>query len=261
MVGGLLGSLQLNRAYQMDCLEGMKLIPNKSIDMILCDLPYGTTKCSWDTAIPFEPLWEQYERIIKDNGAILLFGIEPFSSNLRISNLKMYRYDWVWHKDRHANFLFAKKQPLKKHENISVFYKKQPTYNPQMTEGKKNNSMFKKGSEGKTEHKELMNQNVKLKENKKDGLKYPSTIQFFQCISRGKNVHPTQKPVELFEYFIKTYTNENDIVMDSCLGSGTTAVACEMNNRKWIGFETEKEYIEIINKRLEQVESEKEDLE
>lgn len=253
----ILGSLELNRAYQMDCLEGMKLIPDKSIDMILCDLPYGTTACKWDTIIPFEPLWEQYERIIKDNGAIVLFGQEPFSTVLRNSNLKLYRYDWIWEKDNHTNFLNIKKQPAKRHELISVFYKKQPTYNPQMWEGKENHSVGKQI--GKMVEREYLGNKFELKEAKKSNLKYPISILRFKGEGRGKAVHTTQKPVELCEYLIKTYTNEGEIVLDNCLGSGTTAVACELNNRKWVGFETEREYMEIINKRLDQIRIQLED--
>lgn len=250
--------MELNKIYNEDCLgseelvTGMWRIPNKSVDLIIADLPYGTTKLKWDSIIPLDQLWEHYNRIIKDNGAILLFGIEPFSSNLRMSNLKNYRYDWIWEKDRHANFLFAKKQPLKKHEVVSVFYKKQPTYNPQMTKGKKNNSMFKKGTNEINDYKEMMDQDVKLIENKKDGLKYPSTVQFFKCLSRGKNIHPTQKPVELVEYLINTYSNKDDIVLDNCMGSGTTAIAAINTGRNYIGFELEKEYYEMINKRIEE---------
>lgn len=248
--------LELNKIYNQDCLEGMKYIDDKSIDMILCDLPYGTTKCKWDTIIPFDKLWEQYNRIIKDNGAIILFGTEPFSSNLRISNIKYFRYDWIWEKDRHANFLFANKQPLKKHENICVFYKKQPTYNPQMTKGKPNHKMFSKDDEIKTQYKELMNQEVDLTQNKQDGLKYPSTVQFFKCLSRGVNIHPTQKPLDLCEYLIKTYTNEGDLVLDNCMGSGTTAIACINTNRKYIGFEKEEKYWQLANERIEKLNKE-----
>lgn len=243
----ILGSLELNRAYQMDCLDGMKLIPDKSIDMILCDLPYGTTACKWDTIIPFEPLWEQYERIIKDCGAIVLTGAEPFSSKLRLSNLKLYRYDWVWEKTLCSNFMNVKNQPKKLSENILVFYKKQPTYNPIMLKGKPFTQKKRKQSSnqqklGVSTTKEYVN----------TGTRYPSNIIKFSN-GNNKNIHPTQKPVALFEYLIKTYTNENEVVLDNCLGSGTTAVACELNKRKWIGFETESEYIELINKRLDQI--------
>lgn len=254
----LLGSLELNRIYQMDCLEGMKLIPDKSIDMILCDLPYGTTDCSWDSVIPFDKLWEQYERLIKDDGAIVLFGSEPFSSMLRTSNLKLYKYDWKWDKIQGANFLNVKYQPLKNIEDIMVFSKARITngtrvpikYNPQgfiedikqkintsNYEGTFGSSSVKKGKEFKT-----------------TGTGYPKCLIQFK--KDKDKLHPTQKPVALCEYLINTYTNKNEIVLDNCMGSGTTAVASIMSNRKWIGFETEPKYIELANKRLEQIQLE-----
>jgi site-specific DNA-methyltransferase (adenine-specific) len=237
----------------MDCLEGMKLIDDKSIDMILCDLPYGTTACKWDTVIPFEPLWEQYERVIKDNGAIVLFGQEPFSSNLRSSNFKLYRYDWIWEKDNHTNFLNIKKQPAKRHELISVFYKKQPTYNPQMWEGKENHSV---GNQiGKMVEREYLGGKFALKETQKSNLKYPISILRFKGEGRGKAVHPTQKPVALCEYLIKTYTDEDEVVLDNCIGSGTTAIACINTNRNYIGFELSEEYCKIAEKRISETTS------
>jgi site-specific DNA-methyltransferase (adenine-specific) len=257
MLKEFLGELELNRIYQIDCLEGMKLIPDKSIDMILCDLPYGTTPCKWDTVIPFEPLWEQYERIIKDNGAIVLTATQPFTSALVMSNPKLFRYEWIWEKTLATNFMFVKKQPAKKHENILVFYKKQPTYNPQMEEGKpykdKRTTRYKEKSKIERESiADLMGQHIKKPiENK--GTRYPGTVQKFSNGNNG-NIHPTQKPVALFEYLIKTYTNEGDVVLDNCMGSGTTAVAATLCNRKWIGFEIMPEYVELANKRLEQIE-------
>ena len=235
--------IELNKIYNEDCLELMKGIPDKSIDMILADLPYGTTACKWDTIIPFEPLWEQYERVIKDNGAIVLFGSEPFSSKLRSSKLKLYRYDWIWEKDNHTNFLNIKKQPGKRHEVISVFYKKQPTYNPQMWEGKENHSVGKQV--GKMVEREYLGNKFKLKEAEKSNLKYPISILRFKGEGRGKAVHPTQKPVPLMEYLIKTYTNEGETVLDNCAGSFTTAVACDNTNRNWICIEKEEKYCNI----------------
>ena len=235
-------SLELNRVYHMDCLEGMKLLPDKSIDMILCDLPYGMTACKWDSVIPFEPLWEQYERVIKDNGAIVLTASQPFTTMLINSNIKLFKYCWVWEKEQGVNFLMAKKQPLKVHEDICVFYKKQCIYNPQMTMGKP--YISGKGNSGEVTGK------VKKIQTKNTGTRYPKSIIRF---NRERGLHPTQKPVALFEYLIKTYTNEGEIVLDNCMGSGTTAVACELNNRKWIGFEIESKYVEVTNKRLEQV--------
>ena len=236
------------KLMQGDCLELMKDIPDGSVDMILCDLPYGTTACKWDTIIPFEPLWEQYERVIKDNGAIVLFGQEPFSSNLRSSNFKLYRYDWIWEKDNHTNFLNIKKQPAKRHELISVFYKKQPTYNPQMWEGKENHSV---GNQiGKMVEREYLGGKFALKETQKSNLKYPISILRFKGEGRGKAVHPTQKPVALCEYLIKTYTNEDELVLDNCMGSGTTGVACKNLNRNFIGIELDEGYFKIAKERI-----------
>lgn len=217
--------------------------------MICPTADYGTTACKWDTIIPFEPLWEQYKRIIKDNGAIVLFGQEPFSSNLRSSNFKLYRYDWIWEKDNHTNFLNIKKQPAKRHELISVFYKKQPTYNPQMWEGKENHSV---GNQiGKMVEREYLGGKFALKETQKSNLKYPISILRFKGEGRGKAVHPTQKPVALLEYLIKTYTNEGETVLDNTMGSGTTGVACKNLNRNFIGIELDDKYFEIAKERIE----------
>jgi len=228
----------------MDCLEGMKYIDDKSIDMILCDLPYGTTKCKWDIVIPFEPLWEQYERIIKDNGAIVLFGSQPFTSALVMSNLKLFRYELIWQKTLATNFMLVKKQPAKKHENILVFYKKQPTYNPQMEIGKPYKDKPRKRTVGIHGNAETIKKAIN-----NEGTRYPSSVQLFSNGNNG-NVHPTQKPVELCEYLIKTYTNENELVLDNCIGSGTTAIACINTNRNYIGFELDKEYYEIAKNRI-----------
>ncbi|HEY5561972.1 MAG TPA: site-specific DNA-methyltransferase [Clostridiaceae bacterium] len=248
----ILGGIELNRIYQMDCLEGMKLIPDKCVDMILCDLPYGTTACKWDSIIPFDKLWEQYTRVIKDNGAIVLTASQPFTSELIHSNLKLYRYNLVWDKVGVSNPMLAKKQPLKQHEDICIFYKKQPIYNPQMTEGK----LWHRG--GKKEHKTETLGSASLTNNGSDktNVKYPKSILPFSNANKMSNIHPTQKPVALFEWLIKTYTNEGCLVLDNCIGSGTTAVACIQNNRKWIGFETDSNYIELANKRLEKVQLE-----
>ena len=228
---------------QGDCLEIMKDIPDKSIDMILCDLPYGTTACKWDTIIPFEPLWEQYKRIIKDNGAIVLFGSEPFSSKLRMSNLKMYKYDWVWEKSRFANQMLAKKQPLKIIENISVFGKKSPLYFPQGLI--KCDKITKQGARIT----DNIGGGIRKTEYKQEFTNYPRNI--LQFASVGKTVHPTQKPVELLEYLIKTYTNEGDIVLDNCMGSGSTGVACVNTNRNFIGIELDETYFNIAKERIE----------
>jgi len=236
--------LEINKIYNMDCLEGMKYIDDKSIDMILCDLPYGTTQCKWDIVIPFEPLWEQYERIIKDNGAIVLFGSQPFTSALVMSNLKLFKYEWIWQKTLATNFMLVKKQPAKKHENILVFYKKQPTYNPQMEIGKPYKDKPRKRTVGIHGNAETIKKAIN-----NEGTRYPSSVQLFSNGNNG-NVHPTQKPVELCEYLIKTYTNENELVLDNCIGSGTTAIACINTNRNYIGFELDKEYYEIAKNRI-----------
>ncbi len=231
--------MELNKIYNEDCLEGMKRIPDKSVDMILCDLPYGTTACKWDTIIPLEPLWEQYKRVIKDNGAIVLTASQPFTSVLVNSNLKDFRYEWIWEKNQGVNFLLAKKQPLKVHENILLFYKKQPNYNPQMEKGKPYVS-------GKGDSGEVTNKTKKI-QTKNKGTRYPKTVQ---KIKREFGLHPTQKPVALFEYLIKTYTNEGETVLDNCMGSGTTAVACINTNRNYIGFELDEGYYDIANERI-----------
>ena len=232
--------MKLNHIYHGDCLEVMKGIPDKSVDMILCDLPYGTTACKWDTIIPFEPLWEQYERIIKDNGAIVLFGSQPFTTVLINSNIKLFRYSWVWEKEQGVNFLMAKKQPLKVHEDICVFSKKQTVYNPQMTEGKP--YISGKGDSGEVTGR------VKKVQTKNNGTRYPRSIIRFK---RETGLHPTQKPVGLCEYLIKTYTNEGELVLDNCIGSGTTAIACINTGRNFIGIEKEQKYVELARRRVE----------
>lgn len=238
--------IELNRIYNEDCLEGMKLIDDKSIDMILCDLPYGTTACKWDSIIPFEPLWEQYERIIKDNGAIVLTASQPFTTVLINSNIKRFRYSWIWEKEQGVNFLMAKKQPLKVHEDICVFSKKQTVYNPQMTEGKP--YISGKGDSGEVTGR------VKKVQTKNNGTRYPiSVIQF----KRETGLHPTQKPVALFEYLIKTYTNEGETVLDNCMGSGTTAVACINTSRNFIGFELDPTYYAIAEERIKNADKER----
>ncbi len=246
----------INKVIQGDCLEVMKDIPDKSIDMILCDLPYGTTACKWDTIIPFEPLWEQYKRIIKDNGAIVLTASQPFTSALVMSNIDMFKYELIWHKNRSGGFVLAKKRPMKYHENILVFYKKQPTYNPQFIEYADSVKQRFKKSGGVSPQIILKNniQNIKSSQGFVDYErgKYPESIMKIKGVgnANSKHLHPTQKPVALFEYLIKTYTNEGDLVLDNCAGSGTTGVACKNLNRNYILIEKEPEYIDIINKRL-----------
>ena len=237
-----------------DCLELMKNIPDGSVDMILCDLPYGTTDCKWDSVIPFEPLWEKYNRVIKDNGAIVLFGSEPFSSSLRMSNLTMYKYDWVWDKVQGANFLNVKYQPLKNIENIMVFSKgritngiRQPIkYNPQ---GVVKNNIVKTNSSDYTGT--FSSSSIKKgKQYMTTGTGYPKCVIQFK--KDKSSLHPTQKPVALLEYLIKTYTNEGDVVLDNCMGSGSTGVACVNTNRRFIGIERDEGYFNIAKKRIEE---------
>jgi site-specific DNA-methyltransferase (adenine-specific) len=234
--------------YQGDCLEVMKQIPDKSVDMILCDLPYGSSACSWDIVIPFDKLWEQYNRIIKDDGVICLFGNEPFASKLRTSNLKYYRYDWIWDKGTHSNPLLAKKQPLRVYENICVFYKKFGKYNPQMEQGKP----YKKDYGYEKHSTETLGNTVLVDKDNHTGMRYPKNIiKIGQNKNNREFSHPTAKPVLLCEYLIKTYTNENDIVLDNCMGSGTTGVACKRLNRNFIGIELDPKYFKIAEERIE----------
>ena len=234
------------KLYKGDCLELMKDIPDKSVDMILADLPYGTTACKWDIIIPFEPLWEQYERVIKDNGAIVLFGSQPFTSCLITSNLKLFRYCWVWDKVRGVGHLNAKKRPMMSTEDICVFYKKPCTYNPQMREREKPRKSKNRATQevyGKTQ--EVFDGEVLDK-------KYPiNLITFSKSSQKDFTLHPTQKPVSLLEYLIKTYTNENETVLDNCMGSGSTGVECINTNRNFIGFELDKHYCDIANERIQ----------
>jgi site-specific DNA-methyltransferase (adenine-specific) len=233
---------------QGDCLELMKDIPNGSVDMILCDLPYGTTACKWDTVIPFEPLWEQYNRIIKDNGAIVLFGSEPFSTELRHSNLKMFRYDWIWDKKIPSGMSYARFQPMRQTENISVFCKSKTVYNPIMV---KRYKPIKAGGNKYSPTSPIQACKESKDFQKTYEYKNPVNILTFDRVRRG-NVHPTQKPVALLEYLIKTYTNEGEVVLDNCMGSGSTGIACINTNRKFIGFELDEDYFEIAKKRIEE---------
>ena len=225
-----------------DCLELMKNIPDKSIDMILCDLPYGTTHNKWDNVIPMEPLWEQYNRIIKDHGAIVLFSQMPFGASLIMSNPKMFRYEWIWEKNQAAGFLNAKKMPLRKHENILVFYKHLPTYNPQGLI-KLDEPIQEEGSANRNGK----NYGVADKSFIRTHKNYPTDIITF---SKDAGYHPTQKPVDLLEYLIKTYTNEGDTVLDNCMGSGSTGVACKNTNREFIGMELDEKYFKVACERL-----------
>lgn len=243
--------IEPNNIYLGDCLDVMKDIPDNTIDCVICDLPYGTTVCKWDVLIPFDKLWAEYYRICKPNAPIVLFGAEPFSSALRMSNLKEFRYDWIWEKTKFPNFMFVNQQPCRLHETISVFYRKQPTYNPQMEIGtpykdKRTSRISQRGDDIGT----LMGQTKKLpKDNKGD--RFPSTVIRFSNVN-SETLHPTQKPVDLLRYLILTYTNEGDTVLDNCMGSGTTCVAAIKEKRRYIGIEKDEKYFRIANKRIEQ---------
>lgn len=229
-----------------DCLDVLAELEDSSIDFILCDLPYGTTNCKWDIIIPFDVLWNQYKRVIKNNGVIALFGSEPFSSLLRVSNISWFKYDWVWDKIKGTGFLNAKKQPMRNHELISVFYNKQCTYNPQFTSGHVRKKAYK-GTHLQTHvYGEMKNDIVY-----DSTSRYPRSIQPFSTDTQTSSLHPTQKPIALLEYLIKTYTNENDMVLDNCMGSGSTGVACRNLNRRFIGIEKDDEYFHIAKNRIE----------
>jgi site-specific DNA-methyltransferase (adenine-specific) len=239
-----------------DCFDFMPKIKDNSIDLICADLPYGSTKCKWDSQLPLDELWKEYKRIIKDNGCILLFAQTPFDKVLGCSNLEWLKYEWIWEKTQATGFLNAKKMPLKSHENILVFYKNTPTYNPQKTFGHKPiNSYTKKASvQNKTELYGKVNLDIS---GGGETDRYPRSVQLFAS-DKQKNkldgtIHPTQKPLKLIEYLIKTYTNEGELVLDNVAGSGTTAVACEKLNRGYIVIEKEKEYYDIILKRIQNV--------
>lgn len=236
---------------QGDCLELMQELRDKSIDMILCDLPYGITKCSWDKPLDLDKLWEQYCRIIKDDGVILLFAVEPFASQLRLSNPKIYKYDWIWEKTSATGHLNANRQPLRAYENILVFYKKQPTYNPQKTQGHTTTHSYTKYIETQN-NTELYNKCSKEIVGGGNTDRFPRNIINFASDKQRSKLHPTQKPVALLEYLIKTYTNEGDVVLDSCMGSGSTAVACINTKRKFIGCEIEESYYNIAINRVQE---------
>ena len=238
--------------YHGDCLEIMKDIPNKSIDMILCDLPYGTTRNKWDIIIPFDLLWQQYNRIIKDNGVIVLFAQGMFTCQLMQSQPKLWRYNLIWEKDRPSGFLNAKRMPLRSHEDICIFYKKTPIYNPQFWEGKPSHSIGKVKGEKKCNNNNNYGDFARVE--REGNLKYPRSVLKYP--RPHPPIHPTQKPIALCEYLIKTYTNENMTVLDNCMGSGTTGVACLNTNRNFIGIELEEEYFNIAKKRIENINKE-----
>lgn len=230
--------------YHADCLEGMKRIPDGAVDMILTDLPYGITDCPFDVRIPFEPMWAQFKRVTKRNAAIVLFANGKFLIELAASNLRDYRYEWVWEKSAPVGFLNSNKMPLKAHENILVFYQQLPTYNPQFTTGKpyqkkrRPAAIYSKQTVGYV---------------RSDGKRYPRDVIYMHCAADevDKMSHPTQKPVDLLEYLIKTYSNEGELVLDATMGSGSTGVAAVNTGRDFIGFETEKNFYDIARERID----------
>lgn len=238
--------IELNKIYNEDCLEGMKRIESGSVDMILCDLPYGTTACKWDVVIPFEPLWEQYKRIIKPKGAIVLTASQPFTSALVMSNPKIFRYEWIWEKPQFTNFLNCNRQAGKVHESILVFGKEPPVYYPQKSAGEPYIAVKNTPAKPCAVIRTLVERTTTIS----NGERYPKSILKFNT---EKGLHQTQKPVALFEYLIKTYMQEGETVLDNCIGSGTTAIACINTNRNYIGFEKDKEYYEKANERIKEI--------
>ena len=245
------------KILQGDCLEEMAKLEAGSIDMILTDPPYGTTACKWDSIIPLEPMWEQLKRIIKPNGAIVLTASQPFTSRLISSNYTMFKYCWVWYKNMTSGFALAKKQPLRNHEDIVVFYEKQPTYNPikeprDLSESSKKRYNYEFSNEKGTNEHQGGIKKIKYIPESKD-MSYPKTVKKWNGVNSHKRLHPTQKPVALMEYLIKTYTNEGETVLDFTMGSGSTGVGCFNLKRNFIGIELDKEYFEIAKKRIEKV--------
>jgi len=238
--------MTVSKIYFGDCLKIMPKIPDHSVDMILADLPYGTTACKWDIIIPLEPLWKEYKRVINDRSVIVLTASQPFTSALIMSNIKMFKYELIWDKPQPSNSLLAKKQPLKYHENIVVFGGNK--YNPIMWKGNPNHRMSDNGPNMRTE---ILGGNIKRTVTNKSGIKYPKSIIKFTSVRMGK-LHPTQKPLELFEYLIKTYTKEGDLVLDNVAGSGTTGIACLNTKRRFILIEKDREYYEIMRNRLKE---------
>ena len=231
------------KLWHGNCLELMKDIESKSIDLLLVDLPYGTTNCKWDSLIPLSDLWNQYNRIVKEKGAMVFHCAQPFTSNLIMSNPKNFKYEWIWEKSKATNYLNAKKQPLRAHESIVVFYRKPCTYNPKMTQGE----AYNKGTAKRETS--VYGKQVAV-EVKSDGKRYPRTVQYFITAESEGKLHPTQKPLKLVEYFIKTYSNPEDTVLDNTMGSGTTGVACINLDRNFIGIELSRQYFEIAVDRI-----------
>lgn len=236
---------------QGDCLELMKQIPNGSVDMVLCDLPYGVTRNKWDSIIPFKPLWEQYKRVIKHNGAIVLFGSGIFTTNLIMSAKDIWKYNLIWNKTQPTGFLNANKMPLRAHEDICVFYRSPPTYNPQMTDG---HARKVSKAEHKVNCRKTTNYGRHMAETYDSTLRYPTSVLVFPKDIQKSKLHPTQKPVALLEYLIKTYTNPGETVLDNCMGSGSTCVAAVNTGRHYIGFEIDPTYFDIACRRLDEAE-------
>lgn len=240
--------------YHGDCLVEMDNISDKSIDMILCDLPYGITNCKWDSVIPNELLWKQYKRVIKDNAAIVLTATNPFATTLIQSNIDWFKYEWIWHKNMTSGFALAKKQPLRNHELVLVFYKKQPTYNPikeirDLSESSKQRMNYDfTSTKGTNEHQNGIKKVQFIPEDKE--LSYPKTVKKWNGVNSHNRNHPTEKPLDMMEYLIKTYTNEGDTVLDNCMGSGTTGIACKKTGRHFIGIEKDEKYFEISVSRV-----------
>lgn len=246
----------MNKIFQGDCIEIMTTLPDGCVDMVFCDLPYGTTQNSWDSPIPFDQLWSQYHRIVKENGAIVLTAQPPFDKVLACSNLKEFKYEWIWEKNKATGHLNAKKMPMKAHENILVFYRKLPTYNPQMTQGHKPmNAVLPKDNLPAPDRKRNYNHvDKRLGNTGGTTVRYPRDVQKFPVINNDNPLkfHPTQKPVDMIEYFIKTYSNEGDVILDNCMGSGSTVIACMNTSRNYIGIENDPEY---FNKAQEWIRS------
>ena len=256
--------MEIDRIYNEDCLEGMKRIPDGSVDAIICDLPYGTTACKWDSVIPFEPLWEQYKRVTKPNAAIVLFGSEPFTSALRMSNIEWYKYDWIWVKNRPTGHVHAKNKPLKWHEEIAVFSsgttvhasqsKNRMMYNPQGLKRTPEGTMRRRNDRGDDA---VLSYRASHHDTPREYENYPGSILHYDMVRGEERCHTTQKPVELIRYLIRTYSNPGDTILDNCIGSGTTAIACIKEKRHYIGFELNKEYYlkacERINNERQQL--------
>ena len=232
------------KLYHGDCLVKMTEIGDKSVDMILCDLPYGMTKNKWDTIISFDELWKHYNRVIKDNGAIILFGNQPFTTLMIYSNMKMFRYAMVWEKNKFSDFLNAKRKPMKTNEDICVFYKKQPTYNVQ----KWYSTPYERWNTQKAVDKQTNYGKHKENISKSEGERLPTTVLKFNRVERP--LHPTQKPVDLLEWLIKSYSNEDDVILDNCMGVGSTGLACMNTNRKFIGIELDDSYYCLAKRRI-----------